>query len=114
MDLRGHAALDGGSKTRLPPLVRREMTAFLTTSDAVRNEARRKGAGVGPLALVRSRDNERNGRDRICPWPLLWTICGVWEAHPGHGQRGLSLAFPPIDVRGRILISTKGPACKLY
>jgi hypothetical protein len=32
----------------------------------------------------------------------------------GHRQLGLSLAFPPFDVGGRILVSTKGPACKLY
>ena len=37
---------------------------------------------MGPLALVRSRDDERNGHDRICPWPLLWIICGVWKADP--------------------------------
>ncbi len=31
-----------------------------------------------------------------------------------HGQLGLSLAFSPFDLRGPILISTKGPVCKLY
>jgi hypothetical protein len=31
-----------------------------------------------------------------------------------HGQLGLSLAFPPFDVRGQNLVSTKGRACKLY
>jgi hypothetical protein len=33
---------------------------------------------------------------------------GSWTA------LGLSLAFPPFDVRGRKLVSTKGRACKLY
>jgi hypothetical protein len=40
-----------------------------------------------------------------------------WCDHCGGGGTdnwlGLSLAFPPVDVRGQILVSTKGPACKL-
>ena len=31
----------------------------------------KSGQGVGPLALVRSQDDERKGQDRICPWLLL-------------------------------------------
>ena len=37
-----------------------------------------------------------------------------WVGWLGHGQLGLSLAFPPYYVWGQILVSTKGPACKLY
>ncbi len=31
-----------------------------------------------------------------------------------HGQLGISLAFPPYYVWGQILVSTKGPTCRLY
>ncbi len=58
-DRRVRAALDVGSKTRLPPVVRWELTAFLTTSDAVRDEAGREEAGGGsscPRAEPRRRE----------------------------------------------------------
>ncbi len=67
-DRRVRTAPNGGSKTRFPPVVGREMTAFSTSADKGRAAARREGARMGPLALVGSRGDKRMGRDRISPW----------------------------------------------
>ena len=37
-----------------------------------------------------------------------------WGPPCEHGQLGLFVAFPPYYVWSQVLVSTKGPACKLY
>jgi len=88
-DRRVRAALDMESKTRLPPVVPGEMTAFPTTSDAVRDKARQEGArGGSSCPRAEPRHDERKGRDRICPWPLLWIF--LWSVR---GQNGISTVY---------------------
>ena len=64
-----------------------------------------RGRGMGPLALVWSQDKGRKDRDRICPWPLLWIFCGVWEAD--HHWRPPLLSSKKNQQKTELLLSTR-------
>ena len=69
---RVQAAPDGGKLTDLPPLVRREMTAFLPTADTGTDAAHQGGTGEGSSCPLREPDQRSEERQLDLSMVFLW------------------------------------------